>query len=989
MTKNFSEKPRLRLTLTGWTRKIIAELYQSTSYVMQRRGLAFSGRWPRTVRSSASHPLLDQSWYLEQNPDVAEAEIDPLVHYLSTGATEGRDPNPLFDTSWYLQQNPDVGEVGTNPVVHYLNAGAAEGRDPNPLFDTSWYLEHNPDVAHAGVNPLVHYLRAGALEGRDPHPLFDTSWYLEHNPDVAEADLNPLAHYLRIGALEGRDPHPLFDTRWYLERYPDVAEAGLDALLHYLSTGAVEGRDPSILFDTSWYLERNPHVFGSGLDPLSHYATIGAKEVNDPHPLFDARWYSDSNPEVADKGLNPLAHYMNKDVSERDNPNPFFDSDWYSERFIQRDDRYRYALEHYVLHGAVWFADPGPNFSSRYYVEANGLSITNIGDPLAHYLSVGRKRRLRIAPVPMRPDEWRAPKGQAWSESFQARMRERIAALTHADPSRPFSDERITFSITTTVYDTDPDFLVELAATIAQQAFSDYEWLILDNGSHTPGTIEACSRIAASDVRIRLFRVEENLHIVGGNRYLLARAAGRYVVPVDSDDVLYPDTLSVLADALRTEAHEPPSIVYSDEQKIDLDGTPLELIWRRPFSFASALSTVPAAHLLIFDRERGLAAGVYTDDGALGCHDWDTALRLTERGGKALHVPEVLYGWRMHEQSTALYTGAKTYIGDSQVHVIDGALKRSGLEDRFRVEPQVEGLPGWYKVARTEQRLPAVAIDLVIPWDAEDLGSSEHNLWLLSTRDVASRVLYPAKLESEISTLRRNFENAAWTWQAFDSPDALIDAVNTAGPDLFAKALVTSYVRLKHANAVIQAVGLLELDSRAGIVGGCLTLPGGMILSGGLVAGLNGFIGAVYQGWPTIAGPWTDLEIRQRVSAFPAAALCVRADLLRSGCRLSGFDRYDALNGIAFCLEGDRLGYASVLDANMEGEVLDLMTPQGGMDEPRTIDLRSRFAKVIARPSISPHLSSRGSHFGSLPSPGEIGERCREAFPSAEMPASI
>src|SRR5260370_314746 len=84
----------------------------------------------------------------------------------------------LFDTSYYLEQNPDVAKAGVNPLHHYLRRGAAEGRDPHPLFDTSYYLEQNPDVAKAGVNPLFHYLRHGAAEGRDPHPSFDTSYYL-------------------------------------------------------------------------------------------------------------------------------------------------------------------------------------------------------------------------------------------------------------------------------------------------------------------------------------------------------------------------------------------------------------------------------------------------------------------------------------------------------------------------------------------------------------------------------------------------------------------------------------------------------------------------------------------------------------------------------------------------------------------------------------------------------------------------------------------
>ncbi|PYU64966.1 MAG: hypothetical protein DMG49_25345, partial [Acidobacteria bacterium] len=72
----------------------------------------------------------------------------------------------LFDSDWYLQQNPDVARAGVNPLRHYLRRGAIEGRDPNPLFDSDWYVQQNPNVARAGVNPLVHYIKWGKSKGR-------------------------------------------------------------------------------------------------------------------------------------------------------------------------------------------------------------------------------------------------------------------------------------------------------------------------------------------------------------------------------------------------------------------------------------------------------------------------------------------------------------------------------------------------------------------------------------------------------------------------------------------------------------------------------------------------------------------------------------------------------------------------------------------------------------------------------------------------------
>jgi len=74
----------------------------------------------------------------------------------------------FFDRLWYLEQNPDVAQAGINPAWHYLVYGAFEGRDPSPLFSSRWYLDTYDDVKKASINPLVHYLRYGRREGRSP-----------------------------------------------------------------------------------------------------------------------------------------------------------------------------------------------------------------------------------------------------------------------------------------------------------------------------------------------------------------------------------------------------------------------------------------------------------------------------------------------------------------------------------------------------------------------------------------------------------------------------------------------------------------------------------------------------------------------------------------------------------------------------------------------------------------------------------------------------
>lgn len=64
-----------------------------------------------------------------------------------------------FDQAWYLEHYPDVVDAGLDPVEHYLRHGAQEGRDPSPAFRTLDYQARHPELAMSGTNPLVHSIQ--------------------------------------------------------------------------------------------------------------------------------------------------------------------------------------------------------------------------------------------------------------------------------------------------------------------------------------------------------------------------------------------------------------------------------------------------------------------------------------------------------------------------------------------------------------------------------------------------------------------------------------------------------------------------------------------------------------------------------------------------------------------------------------------------------------------------------------------------------------
>ena len=92
--------------------------------------------------------------------------------------------------------------------------------------------------------------------------------------------------------------------------------------------------------------------------------------------------------------------------------------------------------------------------------------------------------------------------------------------------------------------------LMEAIASVAAQSFSDWEHIIVDDGSDD-GTVEMASNLATADPRIRYLQREA--YISGANACRnqgLAEARGEFIVFLDSDDLLDPHCLSQRVDVM-------------------------------------------------------------------------------------------------------------------------------------------------------------------------------------------------------------------------------------------------------------------------------------------------------------------------------------------------------------------------------------------------------------------------------------------------------
>ena len=102
-------------------------------------------------------------------PSSSHRSVDGALqpNKLNAGLPKSEDLDlvrPHFDASYYVEKNGSNLESGLDPLLHFMAIGWSEGRDPSADFSCSYYLAKNKDIADSGLNPYVHYLRFGHKE---------------------------------------------------------------------------------------------------------------------------------------------------------------------------------------------------------------------------------------------------------------------------------------------------------------------------------------------------------------------------------------------------------------------------------------------------------------------------------------------------------------------------------------------------------------------------------------------------------------------------------------------------------------------------------------------------------------------------------------------------------------------------------------------------------------------------------------------------------
>src|SRR4051812_38633684 len=375
-------------------------------------------------------------------------------------------------------------------------------------------------------------------------------------------------------------------------------------------------------------------------------------------------------------------------------------------------------------------------------------------------------------------------------------------------------------SILTAVWDGSPvPYLKALADSIrSQNVQGKCEWVLLENGcSHTE--ILECLRGLQQHTWIKVYRSEQNLGIVGGLRFCLERASGRYVLPVDGDDQLYPDALKVIAVQLERTGY--PPILYTDEDKLTTFGVS-QPYFKPDWDPVLLGNLAYIAHLGVIAKEEALRLGAYSDPATEGSPDWDLFLRFAAAGHAAVHIPEVVYSWRMHSSSTAEDAHSKSYIMASQQAVLSKFLKAKGMEERFSIEnsPFFPGAPHWHFARNHTNPKPMRCVML--------------------TRDTSSHA--KAKVSGSYGA------TTAITVDLHSDPRSLSAfASETASRDELL-CLLSEDLVIDNENWGWEALGLFELYPDTVMIGGRIRNAAREIIEAGLQLGYAGLCGSPEHG---------------------------------------------------------------------------------------------------------------------------------------------
>jgi glycosyltransferase involved in cell wall biosynthesis len=558
-------------------------------------------------------------------------------------------------------------------------------------------------------------------------------------------------------------------------------------------------------------------------------------------------------------------------------------------------------------------------------------------------------------------------------EEKRAAMRVDLAAMV----SRPV------ISVVVPVYNTPDVLLRAMIESVRAQIYPDWELCICDDASTMPHVGVTLDEYAKRDNRIKFVRRESNGHICNASNDACSLATGRFIALLDHDDTLPEHALFMVARYIAR--HPAARMFFSDEDKLAPDGQRVEPYFKSDWNPVLMLGQNMFSHLGVFDTALLREVSGFRP-GLEGSQDHDLVLRCSERlrPDQIVHIPHVLYHWRLTPASTAGGVGAKPYAREASLRAVRDHLQRTGRAARVELLHEDAGM------SRVTFELPSVKplVSIVIPTrNGADLlkrcvdsllGKTLYKPFELiivdngSTDPAALALLQSYSQLPDIKVLR---VDAPFNFSALNN-----EAVRHARGTLL--CLLNNDMEITQPDWLEVLCGY-ALQPEAGAVGAALWYPddrlqhGGVVLAGETIAGHMHHL--AHRGAP---GYFGRAMLAQQVSAVTAACVVVKKSLYEAVGGLDEDGLSVAYNDVDFCMKLGQAGYRNVYvpyaglyhyESATRGRDANGDRAKRLLRESRC--MLDRWGTALAHDAFyNPNLSIEGGRFFTLASPPRVGQ---------------
>ena len=470
-------------------------------------------------------------------------------------------------------------------------------------------------------------------------------------------------------------------------------------------------------------------------------------------------------------------------------------------------------------------------------------------------------------------------------------------------------------SVAVPAYRTPPGFLEQMILSVKEQTYPHWELCIVNASRGEDGMEQVLGRYAGGDERIRVKNLEENLGIAGNTNEALEMARGEFVGLLDHDDLLAPQALFRIAEALTADPQA--DAVYTDEDKVTTDlSEHFQPHFKPDFNLDLLRSNNYITHFFVVRTRLAREAGGFRREFD-GAQDYDFIFRCTEEAKKVLHVPEVLYHWRTHKASTADNPASKMYAFEAGKRAIEAHLARCGQEGTVSLRKDL----GFYRVEYPVQGEPLVSILIPNRDQKETLEKCLNSIWEKSTyKNYEILIVENNSSSPEIFNYYREIEKRPGvrilTWkEGFN-----YSAINNFGE----KSAAGDYLLFLNNDVEVINPGWIEellgncQRKEVGIVGAKLYYPDDTIQHAGTVIGIGGIAGHAFLNMPrSRTGYLHKASLQMDLSAVTAACMMMKRQVFE---QLGGFEERlsVAFNDVDLCLRTVQAGYLVVYNPEVE-----------------------------------------------------------------------